>query len=81
MNVTVELLGYQKTAAGVDSVEFPLSNSATALDALNYVIALYPKTYLEPDRVIFNVNNERVPADSLLKAGDTVRFLPILGGG
>ncbi len=81
MTVTVELLGYQKTAAGVDSVEFPLTETSTALDALNFIIERYPKTYLEPDRVIFNVNNERVPADSLLKAGDTVRFLPILGGG
>jgi len=81
LTAVIELLGCQKTAAGVGSVEFPVGNGETVLDALNFTAERYPSIYLDPERVIFSVNGERSPADSVLQAGDIVRFLPVLGGG
>jgi len=81
VTATIELLGYQRTTAEIGSVDFPTGDGQTVLDALNHIALLYPAMALDPDRVIFNINGERSPADSVLKAGDIIRFLPIIGGG
>jgi sulfur carrier protein ThiS len=81
LSAIIELLGYQRTAAGTGSVAFPVSESSTAVEALKHVSALFPALCLDPENVIVTVNGKAAPADRILKAGDIVTFLPVIGGG
>jgi molybdopterin converting factor small subunit len=81
MKVTVEFLGTQRAAAGVERVEIPITRKTTVNDVLDYVQRRYPQLQLEEWMVIVVVNQHIASRDQLLKAGDTISFLPFLAGG
>lgn len=81
MIASVEFLGLQRIITSTHSVDVPISATTRAKDALEYVRQRYPALYLEDDMIIIIVNNEVASPESILKANDTVLFLPIIGGG
>ena len=81
LTAKIELLGYQKTSAGVSEVEININNHPLVSDAIKHLSDLFAKLYLDPERVIININGERVDEDTRLSDGDIVTFIPIIGGG
>ena len=81
MTAKIELMGYQKTSAGVSEVEVNITEHPLVFDAIKYLSGRYEKLYLDPEQVIININGERVAGDTSLNDGDIVTFIPIIGGG
>ena len=81
MKVTIEFLGTQRTAAGADRVEMPITRKTTVNDALDYVQRKYPELKLAEWMVIVVVNQHIASLDQVLKADDVISFLPFLSGG
>jgi len=81
MKAKVELLGSQKSIAGTNTVEFPVSDTSSVTDALNHVSALYPALFLNPNNLVMTVNGTVSSGGKVLHAGDVVSFLPVIGGG
>ncbi|MBA7584155.1 hypothetical protein ES708_26108 [subsurface metagenome] len=48
---------------------------------LEYVRKNYPQLKLDEDTVIITVNQKIAPRDQILKADDTISFLPFISGG
>jgi molybdopterin converting factor small subunit len=81
MKVTVEFLGTQRTTTGAERVEIPITRKTTVNDAMDYVERKYPQLKLAEWMVIVVVNQHIASREQVLKAGDTVSFLPFLSGG
>jgi molybdopterin converting factor small subunit len=81
MTVTVEFLGTQRAATGAERVEMPITTNTTVNDALDYVQRKYPQLKLAEWMVLVVVNQHIVSREQVLKAGDTISFLPFLSGG
>jgi molybdopterin converting factor small subunit len=81
MKATVELLGTQRAMAGAERIEIPITGKTTVDDALDYVQRKYPQLKLAEWMVIVVVNQHIASREQVLKAGDTVSFLPFLSGG
>jgi molybdopterin converting factor small subunit len=81
MKVTIEFLGTQRTAAGADRVEMPITRKTTVNDALDYVQRKYPELKLAEWMVIVVVNQHIASLDQVLNADDVISFLPFLSGG
>jgi molybdopterin converting factor small subunit len=58
-----------------------ISEETRVDDALEYVKHRYPELYLDKGMSIITVNHEIASLDRVLKANDTVSFLPFIGGG
>jgi molybdopterin converting factor small subunit len=71
MPVLIEFLGMQRAVTG----------ETTVSDALDYIRQKYPRLRLDEGTVIVTVNQEIASRDRLLKAGDTISFLPFISGG
>ncbi len=81
MKVTVEFLGTQRAVTGAERIEIPVTRKTTVNDALDYVQRKYPQLKLAEWIVVVVVNQHITSRDQLLKAGDTISFLPFLSGG
>jgi molybdopterin converting factor small subunit len=81
MKVTVEFLGTQRTTTGAERVEIPITRKTTVNDAMDYVERKYPQLKLAEWMVIVVVNQHIASREQVLKAGDTISFLPFLSGG
>jgi molybdopterin converting factor small subunit len=81
MIVSIEFHGTQRIVANTDGIDMPINGKATVNDALEYVRQKYPALSLEDWMILATVNLENSPLDRVLKANDSVSFLPIIGGG
>jgi molybdopterin converting factor small subunit len=79
--VTIEFLGTQRTIAGADSADMPITARSRVYDALDYVRSKYPRLKLDEGMVLVTVNQEIAPREQVLKADDTISFLPFISGG
>ena len=71
----------QRTMTGADSIEMPITARTRVDDVLEYVRKNYPQLKLDEDTVIITVNQKIAPRDQILKADDTISFLPFISGG
>jgi molybdopterin converting factor small subunit len=62
-------------------MDMPITKSTRVNDALEYVRYRYPDLPLEDGMVLITVNHEMASPDTVLRANDTVSFLPHIGGG
>jgi molybdopterin converting factor small subunit len=81
MEVLIEFFGMQRTVTQRDSMDMPITKRTRVNDALEYVRYRYPDLPLEEDMVLITVNHEMASPDTVLRANDTVSFLPHIGGG
>ena len=81
MIASIEFLGMQRAITKTNSIDMPISEETRVDDALEYVKHRYPKLHLDKGMSIITVNHEIASLDRVLKANDTVSFLPFIGGG
>ena len=81
MTVVIEFLGMQRAVAGADHIEMAITGKSRVSDVLEYLRQNYPKLELDEGMVLVTVNQELAPQDQLLKADDTISFLPFISGG
>ena len=81
MIASIEFMGNQRTLTGKSSVEISISDFPAAGDALEHISRTYPALYMNRYNTMITVNDEISPADRVLKAGDRIVFLPVIGGG
>lgn len=71
----------QRAVTGTDSIEMPITTKSRVDDALEHVRKKYPQLELDEGMVLVTVNQEIAPRDRILKADDTISFLPFISGG
>jgi len=81
MIVKIEFLGTQRTLAGADSIETPITARSRVEDVLEYVIDKYPQLKLDKDTALVVVNQQLASRDQILKDNDTISFVPFISGG
>jgi molybdopterin converting factor small subunit len=81
MSAIIEFHGTQRTLTKISRIEIPVQKGTTVNDALDYVRNSYPTLNLEEGMILITVNLEIALPDRILKDGDTISFLPIIGGG
>ncbi|HEY95415.1 MAG TPA: MoaD/ThiS family protein [Dehalococcoidia bacterium] len=81
MTASVEFMGTQRNLTGKSSVEISLTDFPVVSDVLEYISALFPSLYMNRYNTMVTVNGEISPVDRILKAGDKIVFLPVIGGG
>lgn len=81
MLVLIEFFGAQRTITGTDNITMPISGQTTIGDALACVARRSPDLAMNKDMLCATLNHGVVPLDTVLKANDTVCFLPSIGGG
>ena len=81
MIASIEFLGMQRAVTKTNSIDMPISEETRVNDALEYVRHKYPELHLDEGMSIITVNHEIASLDRVLKANDTVSFLPFIGGG
>ena len=81
MVVLIEFLGMQRVVTEADGIDMPITEKTRVDDALNYVRQQYPSLKLDEEMILVTVNQEMAPLDRILRANDTVSFLPFISGG
>ena len=81
MVVSIDFYGTQRAVTKTGGIDMPITEKTKVTDALQYVRHQYPALSLDEKRVLITVNQEMVPPDRLLRANDTVSFLPFICGG
>ena len=81
MSVSVKFLGMQRTVTKKDAINIPITEEMTVKDTLECVKKLYPELNLDENLVFITVNQEKASLDSLLRADDSISFLPHISGG
>ena len=79
--VSVEFHGVQRVITGEDAAVIEITKKTRVRDIFKIVNRRYPALDLDEGMVIMTVNQEKVPADSILNDGDTVSFIPHISGG
>ncbi|MDP2917168.1 MAG: MoaD/ThiS family protein [Dehalococcoidia bacterium] len=81
MVISIEFFGIQRVIAKTNIVSMPINGKTIVSDVIEYVRNKYPALYLDGDTLLITVNHEAAPPDRLLRANDTVSFIPRIGGG
>jgi len=81
MIALIEFMGMQRAITKTNSIDMPISQETRVNDALEYVRRRYPELHLDEGMSLITVNHEIASLDRVLKANDTVSFLPFIGGG
>jgi molybdopterin converting factor small subunit len=81
MFVSIEFLGRQRIITNTPSIKMPITEEARVADALEYVKHRYPDLNLNEAETLITVNQEMTSLDRVLRANDTVSFLPFIHGG
>ncbi|MBU2608660.1 MAG: MoaD/ThiS family protein [Chloroflexi bacterium] len=81
MVVSIEFYGTQRVITKTDGIAMPITEKTRVNDALEYVRHQYPTLPLDEGMVLVTVNQEMAPLDRILRANDTVSFLPFIHGG
>jgi molybdopterin converting factor small subunit len=81
MVVSIEFLGMQRVLTKTDGIDIPLTDRMMVYDVLEYVRERYPTLNLGQGTVLITVNQKIAPLDRVLRANDTVSFLPFISGG
>jgi molybdopterin converting factor small subunit len=81
MIVSIEFMGMQRAVTKTNSIEMPITEKTRVNDALEYVRQKYPDLHLDEGMVMITVNYQIASLDKILKANDTVSFLPFISGG
>lgn len=81
MVVSIEFFGIQRAVTKTGGIDMPISEKTSVIDVLEYVRGQYPALPLDDKMILIVVNQEMASLDTVLRANDTVSFLPSIGGG
>ncbi len=81
MVVSIEFHGVQRIVTKTNSITMPIKEKTMVSDALEYVRQQYPELPLDEEKVLITVNQIIASPDRILRANDTVSFLPFISGG
>jgi len=81
MKLTVLLFAAAREAAGVNSVELDVPESATMAHARSALLRSVPKLAMRTGTLLWAVNNEYASDDRVLHSTDTVACFPAVSGG
>ena len=81
MRISIEFLGMQRLVTKTPGTDIPITEKTRVRDALEYIKQKYPALHLDDEMLLVTVNQEMASPDRILKANDTVLFLPLIGGG
>jgi len=81
MVVSIEFFGMQRVVTKTDSIDMPITEKTSVNDALEHVRQQYPALYLDDGTILITVNQEIASLDRILRANDTISFLPFISGG
>ncbi len=81
MVVSIHFHGMQRVITRTDFIDMAITDETRVNDALEYVRHHYPALLLAEGMVLVTVNQEMAPLDRILRANDTVSFLPFISGG
>ncbi len=80
MVVSIEFLGIQRTVTKTDGIDMPITEETRVNDVLEYLSQQYPNLQLDGGMLV-TVNREIATLDRILRANDTVSFIPSISGG
>ena len=81
MVVSIEFLGMQRVLTKTEGIDMPVTDRMMVNDVLEYVRNRYPALNLDEGMILITVNQKIAPLDRVLRANDTVSFLPFISGG
>ena len=81
MVVSISFCGPQRVVTKTHSIDMPIADRTTVTDALEYVRQQYPDLPLDDGMVRITVNKKAASLDRVLRANDTISFLPPISGG
>ncbi len=81
MKISIEFLGMQRIITQTGYLDMQISEETRVNDAFELVKQKYPALNLNDSMILVTVNQEIANMDRILKADDTVSFLPLIGGG
>ena len=81
MVVSIDFVGMQRSLTQTRGISMSIDGTTRVTDALVYVKAQYPGLRLDERHLLATVNQEMVPLDHVLRADDTIAFLPPIAGG
>lgn len=81
MKISVKLFSFFRQYAGVDHMTVDLADGATIADLLSGLSEKFNNPAFKTQKPLIMINNENALPQSILKEGDVVHLLPILGGG
>jgi molybdopterin synthase catalytic subunit len=81
MNITIRYFARYREVTGRSNEAFTLEDGATVAQAGAALIARYPDLAELLSRSIYAVNRQYVPADTPLREGDELVFIPPMAGG
>ena len=81
MVVSIEFLGMQRVLTKTEGIDMPVTDRMMVNDVLEYVRDRYPALNLDEGTILITVNQKIAPLDRVLRANDTVSFLPFISGG
>ena len=81
MIVSIEFFGMQRVVTKTHGIDMPITEKTRVNDALEYVRCQYPDLRLDERMILITVNHEIASLDRILRANDTVLFLPFISGG
>ena len=81
LKLSVLLFAAAREAAGVDSVELDVPESATLANVRSALLRSVPKLAMRTGTLLWAVNNEYASDDRVLQASDVVACFPPVSGG
>lgn len=81
MNVVIKLFASVREAVGERELRMDFPDGSTARDVQQAIVKRYPATKTPLESGLVAVNQEYVQADTVLRAGDEVAFIPPVSGG
>ena len=81
MEVTVKLFAHLRTIAGTDRLRVDLDEGATVAELLDHLSKTIDSPALTDNSASVMVDQKNAGPETILKDGDEVLLLPIIGGG
>lgn len=81
MKVHVKLFSFFQQYASVDEVTVEISDGATVNDLLAVLGKKFNQSAFTDQKTLLMINKVNALPQTVLREGDTVHLLPILGGG
>ncbi|MFC2047443.1 MoaD/ThiS family protein [Chloroflexota bacterium] len=81
MVVSIKFLGIQRAITKIDCIDMPITENTRVNDALKYIKHRYPGLHLDEGTILITVNQKKASLGKMLRANDTVSFLPFISGG
>ncbi len=81
MQVTVKFFSFFRPIAGTDQLSIELPEGATLTELLDSLSEKFASPSFRTDAAMIMVNRKNAFPETILKEGDDVLLLPVLGGG